>query len=160
MKDKGQLRKEINDPKDMDRREGQLHKKRLDECLDNYLRPENWTKAIQKLLVYNQPHCTALSLLKIAESKNLFVGASFVKCGKQDYVIQHGAKFYFHSTTLSHRQEEIAFPKVAETIVGKKERNPNVFKHWAQDNSAVLKACMNCDFQNWKLTHFVKDTGD
>lgn len=74
--------------------------------------------------------------------------------------MQHGAKFYFHSTIAAHRKEEIAFPKVTETIVGKKERNPNVFKHWTHDNAAVLKACINCDFSNWKLAHFVKDTGD
>ena len=46
LKDKGLLRKEINDPKLMDRREGQHYKKRLDGYLDSYFRPENWTKAI------------------------------------------------------------------------------------------------------------------
>lgn len=66
----------------MNRREGQIYKKRLDEFLNNFLRPESWTKAIQKLLVYNRPHLTSLNLLKIADSKNLFIGASFIKCGR------------------------------------------------------------------------------
>ena len=64
----------------------------------------------------------------MVEAKNLFVGAGFVRCGKQSYVIQHGARFYFHETISGHRKEEIAFPKLADVIIGKKERNPNFFK--------------------------------
>lgn len=71
----------------MDRREGQIYKKKLDDFLDKILRAETWTKAIQRLLIYKVPHCTSLQFLKIADAKNIFVGASFIKCGRQDYMV-------------------------------------------------------------------------
>jgi hypothetical protein len=46
MKENGQLREEVNNPNDMDRREGQIYKKKHDDYLDKFLRPETWTKAI------------------------------------------------------------------------------------------------------------------
>lgn len=53
MKANGQLREEVQNPNQMDRREGQIYKKKLDEYLDKFQRPEVWTKAVQRLIVYN-----------------------------------------------------------------------------------------------------------
>ena len=75
-------------------------------------------------------------------------------------MVQFGAKFYFHSTIADFRKEEIAYPKVTEIILGKKERNPNVFRRYQVDNQNIIRACIASDLEFWKLAHFVKDAGD
>jgi hypothetical protein len=59
----------------------------LDEHSLSYQRTEVWTKQIHKLLVYKHPHCTSLKSLRYADVKNLYVSASFVGCGKQNYIV-------------------------------------------------------------------------
>ncbi len=50
------------------------------------------------------------------------------------------------------------FPKLDEQEVGRKPRNPNVFKLWQIDTPDVLDQCFRSDFDGWKLAKFVKDT--
>ena len=50
------------------------------------------------------------------------------------------------------------FPKLDEQEVGRKPRNPNVFKLWQIDTPDVLDQCFRSDFDGWKLAKFAMQT--
>ncbi len=60
-------------------------------------------------------------------------------------MVQHGNKFYFHSTIADFRREEILFKKLKTTVNSRVERHPNVFKHWKTDTAEMVEQCVKYD---------------
>jgi hypothetical protein len=64
---------------------------------------------------------------------------------------------YFHTTLCDFRREEITFAKLSIDVRQKKERNPNVFSKWVEDDQKIIDACCTKDFEFWKVPNFAKD---
>lgn len=104
-----------------------------------------WTEAVRKLIPYKQPHFASVEKLKYISTTDLYLAVGFVGFGRQDYMVQHGSKFYFHQTIADFRREEIIFKRLKTTKNSRKERHPNVFKNWRIDNVEMVEQCVKHD---------------
>ena len=127
---------------------------------DRFSRDEVWTKALRLLISYANPHFASISHLKYVQTAQLHVAASFIGCGRQDFMVQYGQSFYFHQTIADFRKEEISIKKIVDQNKTRILRNPDVFKHWQKYTDKLLDNCAECDFRYWKIPTFIKDKGD
>ena len=120
----------------------------------------SWQYLLQRLSLYKQPHLTETEYLDRIDAKQIYFIADFVGSGRQYYTIQYGRKFFFYNSIVNFRREELNFPKIDGKEIGRKDRNPNVFKLWIPDDPQILSDCICCDVEGWKLSKFVKDKAD
>jgi hypothetical protein len=86
-----------------------------------------------KLIPYREPHYANVVNLKHIKTDSLYVAANFIGSGRQDFVVGHGNKFYFHQTIADFRRQEIVLQKLTKTHKVLRERNPNVFQNWISE---------------------------
>lgn len=160
LKDAYHCRESVFCFEEMNRKEKEKYVKLYNEHQSRFYKDEVWTSALMKLIPYREPHLACVANLKYVKTESLYLGANFIGSGKQDFMIQHGNKFYFHQTIADFRRQEIAFQKLMKTSKILKERNPNVFASWTPETPELIEECANKDFEYWKVPNFVKDPGD
>lgn len=61
-----------------------------------FYKDDVWTTALMKLIPYRSSHFASISSLKYIDTTNVHVGANFIGCGRQDFMVKYQNSFYFH----------------------------------------------------------------
>lgn len=61
-----------------------------------FYKDDVWTRALMKLFPYRNAHFASIANLKYINTENLHIGANFIGSGRQDFIVKHSNKFYFH----------------------------------------------------------------
>ena len=112
MLSEGTCRDYIRRQEDFSKRERKVYADLVEAHRTRHCREEFWTRALSEMVAYNEPHFASVTNIKQVPVEDLFVTANFVGLGKQDYMVQHKDKFYFHQTVAGYRREPIQFDQV------------------------------------------------
>lgn len=76
-----------------------------------------WREILWKSFKYRSPNLVNAEYSEELEEGNLYVYATFMRLGKQHYVVKHRGETYPHSCLARHREEDIwDFKKKVNTI--------------------------------------------
>lgn len=68
--------------KTCNKKERDAYSQLLEEHRNRFAKDEIWTYALMKMIRYKDPHFASLSNLKFIDSKDLYVSANFIGCGR------------------------------------------------------------------------------
>ncbi len=68
--------------KTCNKKERDAYSQLLEEHRNRFAKDEVWTYALMKMIRYKDPHFASLSNLKFIDSKDLYVAANFIGCGR------------------------------------------------------------------------------
>ena len=161
-KEKGRLRKHIQDLSEMSNRERSFYEESVKDSLKRFLNFEYWTKIIQQFIMYRKPNIIGCEDIESLNPDDLYVGACFMGHGKQNYVVQHGKEFYLHNVINDYRREPILYqPSDTHCRQDKRKlRIPAVFANWQFDTRDLLNKHADSDVECWKLRHFIEDKAE
>lgn len=93
----------------MTAREKTFYFSRKEAYSDSYNLPEVWGPIISNYLKdkYKSTRIVGSENFELFSPKNVYVCGAFLDMGKQNYIVQHNSKLYFHETTVSFRRENI-----------------------------------------------------
>ena len=82
LKKRGEWRKNVDSLKTCNKREREAYSKLLEEHRNRFGKDEVWTDALMRMIRYKDPHFASISNLKFIDTKDLYVTANFIGCGR------------------------------------------------------------------------------
>ena len=145
----------------MTTRERSHYQKLRDEYQESYSDPSVWGPIVSQFLKdkFKQTRIVGQENFETISARTIYVCAGYLGMGKNNYIVSHNSKYYYHETTISFRRENLPMLTLQKSSTKIVERHADVFKFWQKDTPEVLAKTYDTDFANSKLNGLIKDAG-
>ena len=124
----------------MTNREKKFYESRVQAHDDSYELSSVWGPVIGNFLKekYRQTRIIGSDNFITLNPKTVYVCGAYMDMGKNNYLVLHNDKTYFHETHVSIRREPLPPMTRSSKNTNMRVREADVFKYWQRDSPELL----------------------